>query len=112
MNSQRPDGLLAWQWKNYPDAHRDRLNIALHILTVPLFIAGTTAVALAPFISWTLAPLGLLAAFAALGIQGRGHRREKMTPAKFEGPADALIRLFVENWVTFPRFVISKLRRG
>jgi hypothetical protein len=107
MRSERKDGLLAWQWKNYPDAHRDRLNLVLHVITAPLFIAGTLAVLVAPWVGWLLLPAGLGAMAAALGIQGRGHRREANAPVRFASVADAIARLFVENWVTFPRFVLS-----
>jgi hypothetical protein len=46
MNITREDGLLAWQWSNYLPAHRDRHNLAVHALTVPLFILGTCSVLL------------------------------------------------------------------
>jgi len=39
--------------------------------------------------------------------QGRGHKLETTAPAPFRGPADVAARLFVEQWITFPRFVFS-----
>ena len=36
----REGGLLAWQWSLYGAAHRDRRNLLLHVVTVPLFMAG------------------------------------------------------------------------
>ena len=36
----RPN-LLAWQWSDYPAKHRDRVNLVLHLVAVPLFLAGT-----------------------------------------------------------------------
>jgi uncharacterized membrane protein YGL010W len=36
----RPN-LLAWQWRDYPAKHRDRVNLVLHLVAVPLFLAGT-----------------------------------------------------------------------
>jgi len=56
--------------------------------------------------------LGLLA-LAVLGIvvsvivQGRGHKLERVPPEPFTGPTNVLGRLFLEQWVTFPRFVLS-----
>ncbi len=108
MNIEREDGLLAWQRLNYPPAHRDRHNLAVHAVTVPLFILGTCAVLLVPLVSagW-LAPCGLGAMLAAVALQGRTHKREKIPPAPFRGPRDFLMRLFAEQWVTFPRYVLS-----
>jgi len=37
----REGGLVAWQWKLYPDGHATRANLIIHITTVPLFWAGT-----------------------------------------------------------------------
>jgi hypothetical protein len=108
MNITREEGLLAWQWSIYPDTHRERHNLAVHALTAPLFILGTCAVPLAPLVStWWLAPGGLGAMLAAVVLQGRTHKREKVPPAPFRGPRDVLARLFVEQWVTFPRYVLS-----
>jgi hypothetical protein len=42
-----------------------------------------------------------------MAVQGRGHRLEKNAPVPFRGPLDVLARIFVEQWVTFPRFVLS-----
>ena len=35
----RPN-LLAWQWSDYPAKHRDRVNLLLHVVAVPLFLVG------------------------------------------------------------------------
>jgi len=43
----------------------------------------------------------------ALVLQGRGHRREAETPTPFAGAADFASRFVAEQWVTFPRFVLS-----
>ena len=37
----RTAGLLAWQWSLYAGNHRDRGNLLLHLLTVPLFMSGS-----------------------------------------------------------------------
>lgn len=107
MMNDRPEGLLAWQWNLYPDNHCERRNLLLHALTVPLFQLGNVLLATAPVISaWMVLP-GVLATVGALALQGRGHRLESSSPVPFRGPFDALSRLFVEQWVTFPRFVLS-----
>jgi hypothetical protein len=110
MEEDRRDevGLLAWQWSNYPAGHRNGLNLALHALTVPLFLVGTLAVlAAAPLATWELAPAGLLGMLVALAAQRRGHRSEALPPKPFRGPFDLLARFFVEQWITFPRYVVS-----
>jgi hypothetical protein len=105
--NDRPDGLLAWQWGLYPNGHQDRVNLLLHLVTAPLFSVGTLAALLAPVLGGWLAPAGLALMGAVLGIQGAGHAREANGPAPFRSRADALLRLCVENWFTFPRFVLS-----
>jgi hypothetical protein len=100
------DGLLRWQLALYPGNHRNRRNLVLHILTVPLFMAGTVALALAWRWHW-LAAAGPAAMLAAMALQGRGHAREHEAPVPFAGPLDVVQRIFVEQWVTFPRFVAS-----
>ena len=100
-------GLRAWQWPIYPQGHRSGVNRALHIATVPLFLLGTVAVLAAPFIAWQLAAAGLGGMLVALVAQGRGHKSEVSPPRPFRGPFDVLARFFVEQWVTFPRYVLS-----
>ncbi|QRK09367.1 DUF962 domain-containing protein [Archangium violaceum] len=105
--NDRTEGLLSWQWSHYPDNHRDRRNLLLHALTVPLFQLGTVLLVTSPVTSpWVVLP-GAVATVSALALQGRGHRFETGSPAPFRGPFDVIARLFVEQWVTFPRFVLS-----
>ena len=98
--------LLAWQWGLYPTGHRDRKNLMIHILTVPLFQIGTLALVASPFVGALFAVGGAAAMLGAMAAQGAGHRKET-PPVPFLGPLDFLSRLFVEQWVTFPRFVLS-----
>jgi hypothetical protein len=113
-DDDRRDGLLVWQWSSYRDRHGDRTNLVIHVLTVPLFLAGTIALPLAAITGpWWLALAGLGAMIVAIALQGRGHRREAMAPAPFRGPLDVVARLFVEQWVTFPRYLLGGgLRRA
>ena len=105
--SNGPDHLIARQWYFYPTSHRDRTNLVVHLLTVPLFMAGTLVIPLAIVVSPWLAPAGIASMIAALALQGRGHRREQNRPAPFRGPADIAARIFVEQWITFPGFVLT-----
>ena len=103
----RPE-LLAWQWSDYAVKHRDRTNLLVHIVVVPLFQIGTLVllyglVACRPLV----AVVGVVAMLGSIVAQGRGHRRERETLTPFAGPGDGVSRLLVEQWVTFPRFVLS-----
>ena len=49
----------------------------------------------------------LAAMTVALVLQGRGHRNEVEAPTPFGGPVDFVSRFMVEQWITFPRFVLS-----
>jgi phage terminase small subunit len=103
----RPN-LLAWQWSDYVAKHRDRGNLLIHIVAVPLFQLASLLLlyaVVAPSLGAALAALVAMA--AALVLQGRGHRREAETPAPFDGPADFVSRFVAEQWITFPRFVLS-----
>ena len=100
--------LLAWQYSDYAAKHRDRGNLLLHIVVVPLFQIGTLVLLYGVFtLSLGAALLGALAMVVSIVAQGRGHRREREAPTPFSGADDAVSRLFVEQWVTFPRFVLS-----
>jgi Protein of unknown function (DUF962) len=99
--------LLAWQWSLYRDNHRDRANLALHAITNPLFLAGTMALPLALATRWWLAPLGAIAMIVAIAVQGRGHARETVAPVPFRGPLDVVARIVAEQWITFPRYVVT-----
>jgi len=107
MNNVEHTGLLAWQWSEYGSAHQNRKNLLLHVATAPLFMAGTLAVVAAPFVSGWLAPAGLVAMLVAMAAQGRGHGLEQSPPAPFRGPLDVVARIFAEQWITFPRYVLS-----
>jgi hypothetical protein len=107
MDATREGGLLAWQYRNYPAGHRDRRNLAVHAATQPFFLAGTCALVLAPFTSAWLLAFAAPALLLPLALQGRGHALEANRPSPFLGPGDWAARLFVEQWITFPRYVLG-----
>lgn len=92
--------LFAWQINNYPLSHADRRNLLIHALTQPLFVAGLFLTVLG---FWP----GLAGMALAVAAQGRGHKLEAEAPAPFRSPLDGIVRLVVEQLVTFPRFVFS-----
>lgn len=100
--------LLSWQYAGYGSKHRSRVNLWLHIATVPLFwggIASFVASALGGGAPWlSLGVAGVLAAFVAQAI---GHKQEPEAPEPFLGAGDFFSRFIVEQLVTFPRFVLA-----
>ena len=100
--------LLRWQWRGYARYHQARANLLLHIFAVPAFLLGNVALVAALIArSWTAAAAALAVTLVALALQGRGHRNEPVPPEPFTGPANAAARILLEQWVTFPRFVLS-----
>lgn len=104
----RTGELLRWQWEGYARYHRSRRNLLLHIVVVPLFPLGNVwlIVALARG-SWLAAGLAALAMVVSVALQGRGHKLEPTPPVPFSSAGNAVARIFLEQWVTFPRFVLT-----
>jgi uncharacterized membrane protein YGL010W len=104
----RDGGYMAWQWQGYDRNHRDRANLLLHFVAVPAFIAATLSLLTALAHRWWLGvavSLGLM--IVSFAVQGIGHKREAEAPIPFDGPGDFIARVFVEQFITFPRFVLS-----
>lgn len=100
--------LLCWQRAGYPRYHQSRGNLVLHVLVVPLFLAGNVLLVLALAKGWWLiALLSLAAMVVSVALQGRGHGREAVPPEPFTSPFNAVGRIFLEQWITFPLFVLS-----
>ncbi len=100
--------LLQRQWVGYSTAHQNRTNLYLHLFAVPLFILGTLAafyglVTMSP-LSLFIATLGLM---VSLFMQGRGHKREPVQPEPFSSGWEFMSRIVAEQWITFPRFVVT-----
>lgn len=99
---------LAWQWHDYGRNHRDSVNLAIHLVAVPMFIAGTILVPpslLGAHFIWAAVGAALFA--VSLVLQGWGHKREACAPAPFKSRKDFWVRLFTEQFITFPRFILS-----
>jgi uncharacterized membrane protein YGL010W len=106
-DSAREGGLLAWQWRGYSCNHRNPGNLLIHIVAVPMFIAGIlAAVTLVLQAQWIGALLALVLAVVTFALQGIGHRREKIAPEPFSGAGDFVARVLAEQFITFPRFVL------
>lgn len=100
--------LLRWQWNGYEKYHRARANLLLHIVVVPMFLLANIALLLSPFVgSWVLALVSLALMVVSVALQGRGHGMENIPSVPFTGPVNAITRLLLEQWITFPRFVLT-----
>lgn len=80
----------------------------IHIVAVPAFeVAVIGLVWSLAHAAWMQAGLALVLAIAAFGAQGIGHKHEAEPPIPFDGPGDAVSRILAEQFITFPRFVLS-----
>jgi hypothetical protein len=103
----RPN-LLRWQWDGYEEFHVRRQNLLLHLFAVPGFcvtlLAGLASLAILRF---GVALGCFVATIVCFGLQAFGHKGEANPPIPFDGAMDAVMRIFAEQFVTFPRFVLS-----
>ena len=106
--TNRQATVTARQWRNYSPGHRDRTNLLLHAVTVPVFCAGNIALVAGTLaLSPKAAAIGIAAMLVALIGQGRGHRNEAVPPQRFRSPIDFVVRFLSEQWITFPRYVAT-----
>jgi len=80
----------------------------IHIVSVPVFVLGTLSL----FVSLIeLSPIGMLISILvvviAFGAQGFGHSKERISPESFATPGQAIVRILSEQFITFPRYVLS-----
>ncbi len=73
----------------------------------PEFPEPTTVLAAIGQGWWRLGGLDIVGMVTSIALQGVGHRHEPVPPEPFRGPLDAVARILCEQWVTFPRFVLS-----
>ncbi len=100
--------LLDWQWADYSERHRNHNNLLIHIFAVPLFWLGAINFVVPLLFAGLLYSLsGLILMGLSVFIQGKGHEMEKLPPVPFGRVRDFVRRLLAEQFVTFPRFVIS-----
>ena len=100
--------LLEIQWNGYSKVHSSRLNLVIHIISVPLFIAGclSTLLSLLMF-SLVGVFVSVFTVALAFGAQGIGHSKEQVAADPFTGFKQAITRIIFEQFITFPKFVIS-----
>jgi uncharacterized membrane protein YGL010W len=100
--------LLEWQWQNYSEAHRNKTNLIVHLFAVPMFIAAIFGIAIAisrPSLLIGAASLSMI--ILSFALQAKGHSLERKRASPFTGTQDFISRMLVEQFVTFPRFLLS-----
>jgi hypothetical protein len=102
-------GLLRWQWEGYPCYHTRRSGLLLHLLTMPLFWAGTILLLMGLVtMSGSLAVLGIACLLVPVIAQGLAHKRlEPTAPAPFTGTWNFVARFCLEQWINLPRFILT-----
>jgi len=94
--------------QDYAHFHKNRTNLLLHIVVVPIFVLGVVYAIVAAFQGrWLAAMLSLLLPLISIAVQGAGHKREPNPPLPFHGPGDFVKRIFSEQFFKFPLFVLS-----
>lgn len=101
-------GILRRQWEGYPRYHQSRVNLLLHVFSVPLFVLANIVLLFGLVrLSWLAVLTAVATMLLSLLLQGRGHRLEAVPAEPFTSPMNAMVRLLCEQWITFPRFVLS-----
>jgi hypothetical protein len=102
--------MLRRQWEGYPLYHASKFNLLLHLVAVPAFLVANVALVIC-LAQGKLggATISLVTMVLSAAAQGRGHSKEANPAIPFSGPMDAVARLLLEQWVSFPRFVLSGL---
>ena len=100
--------LLEWQWRDYADKHRNHANLIIHIIAVPILWLGAINFLSALLLAGLVHALGgALLIGLSLFAQGKGHEMEKTPPEPFKDTMSFVQRVIAEQFVTFPRFVLS-----
>lgn len=106
--------LIEAQWSDYADRHRNRTNLLIHIVAVPVFWLG----ALQALGGALLLLLGVPGAFGmlfwavvfmggALFAQAHGNSMEGRPPPRMGDSKEYVRRVVAEQFINFPRFVVS-----
>lgn len=100
--------LIKWQSEGYTKFHKSKLNLWVHILAVPIFIIAFFSLVISAFNFNGLQFLfSLMLIIISIVSQGIGHSKEVYAPEKFTGPVNAITRILLEQFYTFPKFVLN-----
>ena len=114
QNTDSPDrsamsfgGILSWAWAETPPVHRNRVNLLIHMVAVPLFVAGHILLVAALASRWVFVIPAVLCVVLSLLLQKVGHGLELQAVHPFTGPRDFVRRLYAEQFINFWRFLLS-----
>ena len=100
--------LLEWQWSRYDASHRNRNNLLIKIVAVPLFwIGAVNFVVPLVFAGLVHALGGAILMAVSLFLQAKGQEMEGKPAEPSSDARDFVRRVVAEQFVTFPRFVLS-----
>lgn len=93
---------------DYGRYHRNPVNLLIHMVAVPLFMASF-AYSIWLLVSGRvlLALLCFLGPIVSLALQGFGHKIEPIPAEPFRGPLNFLQRIFLEQFYRYCVFVFS-----
>src|SRR5262249_28872373 len=99
----RPEGEVM-----YEKFHSNRNNLLIHLIAVPFFITGALLIVYGLFtLNWLSPFVGGALALLSIAAQGQGHKLDEHPADPFSGPGDFIRRISREQFITFPRFVLS-----
>ena len=108
MSAERAGGVLAGPGRGFSRYPRERSTRLTHRMAGPAYIAATLATATQALqAQWFGAAVAFVFAAIAFAVQGVGHKRERTAPEPFSGAGDFAARMLAEQFITFPRFVLS-----
>ena len=99
---------IQWQWQGYARYHQDRANLLIHIFAVTLFwVAAITLIVGVARVSIITVILAIVALFISLVLQSIGHKKEINPTVPFASKNDFIKRFLCEQFINFPRFVLT-----
>ena len=106
--------LIQKQWSDYEERHRNRNSLLIHIVAVPVFWVATFQAVGGLFIlllgvpgAFEMVFWALVIMAASLFLQDIGHKMEAAPPERFTDARDFALRIAAEQYVNFPRFVLT-----
>lgn len=105
--------VLDKQWSDYSERHQNKVNLLIHIVTVPLVwiaaiqVIGALLLMLTGVGGFTILVWAAILIAIALFAQSHGNSMEAVKPAPFGDWKGFAINAAAEQFVTFPRFVVT-----
>lgn len=99
--------LLSWAWRETPPVHKNRTNLLIHIVAVPLFVLGHVLIVAGILGNPWWFVVGIPGVAVSLAAQKFGHSLEGDRVPPFTGTKDFLRRMYAEQFCNFWRFLLS-----